>query len=141
VTLNVQVPQIGLSNSTEDVKITNTLTALATWANGGIATSDISAAFAQAATVNQAGQTVKGAVNTSTSQSTSSTSYTTLSTPDQVTGITLAANGLIRVWFVAQWQGSVAGAASAVLVLGANQVLADGGGGVPSATTGSATPT
>lgn len=65
----------------------------------------------------------RGASNIATSQSTSSTTYTTLATPDQVTGIVLPANGLITVWYQATWQESVSGAARAALFLGANQLV------------------
>lgn len=131
-TLNVQVPITNQPNSTEDPKIATTFTNLGTWANGnidsgniangGIAAANFSAALAQAATVNQASQTVKGAVNISTSQGTSSTTYTTLATPDQVTGIVLPANGLIAVWYQATVQESVNGAARIAIFIGSNQL-------------------
>jgi hypothetical protein len=72
--------------------------------------------------VNESGQTVKGAVNIATSQSTSSTTYTTLATPDQVTGVVLPTNGLIAVGYQATWQESVGGAARAAIFIGANQI-------------------
>jgi len=46
--LTVQVPQVGVANATEEPKITNSLTNLATWANGGIAGSDLSSGAAAA---------------------------------------------------------------------------------------------
>jgi len=67
-----------------------------------------------------------GATNISASQSTSSTSFTVLSTPDEVTGIVLPTNGLIRVWYQAMWQTSVAGAGQAAIFLGSNQVSIQG---------------
>ena len=64
----------------------------------------------------------RGATNISTSQSTSSTTFTTLATPDQVTGIVMPTNGLIRVWFWATWQESVTGAGNADIFIGSNQL-------------------
>lgn len=72
----------------------------------------------------------RGAANIATSQSTSSTTFTTLATPDQVTGIVLPTNGLIAVSYQATWQESVSGAASAALFLGSNQIqIASNAGG------------
>lgn len=70
-----------------------------------------------------AGQT--GHSNIATSQSTSSTTYTTLSTPDQVTGIALPTNGLIAVWYQALWQDSAA-AAQAAIFLNSTQLQTQG---------------
>lgn len=75
---------------------------------------------------------LRGATNIATSQSTSSTTFTTLATPDQVTGIVLPANGLIRVWYQALWQYSAGtGSAQAAIFIGSNQLLVQGwdGGG------------
>lgn len=76
--------------------------------------------------MNQAGQTVKGAVSIANSQSTSSSTYTTLSSPDQVAGIVLPTSGLIQVRYWATWQESVAGAARAAIFVGANQLKSVG---------------
>ncbi|MGN6870299.1 MAG: hypothetical protein ACTHMY_18065 [Solirubrobacteraceae bacterium] len=72
-----------------------------------------------------------GHTNIAASQSTSSTTYTTLTTPDQVPGIVLPANGLIAVWYEATWQESVLGAGSASIFVGSN-ALEVGGAGSPS---------
>lgn len=66
----------------------------------------------------------RGSFSLATSQNTSSTSYTTLSTADQVTNILLPANGLIEVVYDAIWQESVLGAARAAIFLGSNQLKA-----------------
>ena len=119
---DVPVPAMTL-NSVADPQIATALTAILTWANdGNIDAANLSAALAQAATVNQAGQTVKGASVVAASQTTSSTTYTTLSTPDQITGLVVPANGLIRVWYAATWQESVAGAARAAFFVGSSQL-------------------
>ena len=66
----------------------------------------------------------RGASIVATSQSTGSTSFTTLATPDQVTGIVLPTNGLIQVFYQATWQESVIGGAQAAIFLGSNQAKA-----------------
>lgn len=65
---------------------------------------------------------LSGAVNIAASESRTNTAYGTMPTPDQVAGIVLPANGLIRVWYRATWQESVAGAARAAIFVGANQL-------------------
>lgn len=121
-TLSYTVPVPGTDlNSVADPEIATALSTILTFANGNIDATNLLASAAQSAGMNQAGQTVKGAVNIATSQSTSSTSFVTLATPDQITGIVLPANGLIYVWYQAIWQASV-GAGSAAIFLNANQV-------------------
>jgi hypothetical protein len=120
--LLINVPILGNPNATEDVKVTNNFTNLAAWAAGQIDGTNLSALAAQSAGVNQAAQTVKGVSNIATSQVLTSTTYATMTTPDQVTGIVLPTNGLIAVWYRATWQESVAGAALAAVFLGSNQV-------------------
>lgn len=118
----LQIPQSGALNATEDPKIASDMTMLQNVINGGIDATNISASLAQAALVNYSGVTVKGATNISTAQSTSSTSYTTLATPDQVAGVTLNTNGLIAVWFQGTWQSSIATAGEAAIFLNTSQV-------------------
>lgn len=67
-------------------------------------------------------QFYRGAVNISAAQSISSPGYATLSTPDEVTGIVLPANGLIRVWYQATWQESIPGDARAAIFIGSSQL-------------------
>lgn len=122
-TISYTIPTAGSTlNSIADPQIATALQTLLTWANGNIDAINLSNALAQSAGVNESGQTVKGVSNIATSQSTSSTSFTALATPDQVTGITLPTNGLIAVWYWATWQESVRGAASADIFLGANEI-------------------
>ena len=64
----------------------------------------------------------RGHTSISGSQSTTSASYVTLATPDQVTGIVLPTNGLIRVRYWATWQESVADAARAAIFIGSDQL-------------------
>jgi hypothetical protein len=65
-----------------------------------------------------------GSENIATSQSVTSTTYTTLGTPDQVTGIVLPTSGFLRVWYYATWQESVSNAARAAIFIGSNQLQA-----------------
>lgn len=140
----LSIPQVGLSDQTEDPKVANDFTILQTWANGNVDGSNLSAAAAQSACINQAGQVVKGALSVAPSQSTTSATYTTLGTPDQVTGIVLPTNGLIAVWYQAIWAESVAGAARAAIFIGSNQLVVQANSGgvaqpyVQAAATGSA---
>lgn len=124
--ISLQIPQSGQSFGTEGPKVATDLTTIQTWANGNVDSSNVSNSFAQSAMVNTGTQTVKGASNIATSQSTSSTTYTTLTTPDQVTGIVLPTNGLIAVWFQATWQGPAAGNQNAAIFLGSNQAQIQG---------------
>lgn len=75
-----------------------------------------------------------GAADISTSQSTTSTSYTTLTTPDTVT-ITLPTKGLVAVWYRALAQNTIASNGKAAIFIGANQLktapATGGAGGVP----------
>jgi hypothetical protein len=86
-----------------------------------------------------------GASVIATAQSTSSTSYTTLATPDEISGLVIPTYGLIRVWYNATWQESVASAARAAIFIGANQIKVPfsqsaGGPVTEAALTGSASP-
>lgn len=65
----------------------------------------------------------RGALSIATTQSTSSTTYTTLTTPDQIPNVILPANGLIAVAYQATWQESVTGGARAAIFIGANQLM------------------
>jgi len=73
----------------------------------------------------------RGAVSTATAESTSSTTYTTLTTPDKVSSVVLPTNGLIVVAFQAIWQNTVAANARAAIFIGANQLKAGIGTGAP----------
>lgn len=64
-------------------------------------------------------------------ESRSSTSYGTLTTPDQVSNVVLPTDGLLAIVYQATWQESVAGAARAAIFIGANQFKAAGHSGSP----------
>lgn len=123
--LTVQVPLIGQPNSTEAVKIANSLTNLSTWANGQIAIPDIGAALAQSAVVNLSGQTVKGVTTNAGPGTRTNVAYGSLSdAADQVGPLTLASNGWIIVGYKALASCSVGGnIGSVALFLDANQVV------------------
>lgn len=94
------------------------------------------------------GSTVRGAVNIATTGSRTNTVYGFLNDAnDQVAGIVLPTNGLIAVWYQAQWQEGVAGAARAAIFVGSNQLQLQGYNGstrgpqTQAAATGSATAT
>ena len=126
--ISYNIPQSGAPNSTEDPKVATALQTLLTWANGNLDAVNLSAALAQAAGVNQSGQTMSGSSIIATSESRTNTAYGTLTTPDQVTGLALPAGALIAVWFQATWQESVAGAARAAIFVGSNQLKVAGFG-------------
>jgi hypothetical protein len=71
---------------------------------------------------NQGAIVPSGKAITSTLETVTSTVYTTLTTPDQVTGVVLPTDGLICVLYQAGWQESVSGAARAAVFIGANQL-------------------
>ena len=124
-TLSYTVPVAGTDlNSVADPEIATALTAIKTWANGNIDAVNLSNVLAAAVGVNLSGQTVKGSSIIATSESRTNTAYGTLPTPDQITGIVLPANALLRVWYNATWQESVASAARAAIFVGTNQLQA-----------------
>lgn len=117
--------------------------ALTNLGNGSIAAPNLTNVLAQSAGVNESGQVVKGAVNIPTSETRSSSTYGTLTTPDQVSNIVLPANGLIAVWYQADWLQSGSNIAKAAIFLNSNQLrTTDGGNPVQEATdpNGTATP-
>lgn len=62
--------------------------------------------------------------NVATSQSVTSTSYTTLGTPDRVSNVVVGTNSLLEIWYQAMWQSSVTAAAKAAIFIGSNQLQA-----------------
>jgi len=64
----------------------------------------------------------RGAVNISASQSTTSATSVLLSTPDEVSGIVLPANGLLAVWYQATWSPTSGSTAEASLFLNGTAV-------------------
>lgn len=121
-TISYTIPVAGSTlNSVADPEIATALQTILTWANGNVDAVNLSNALAQSACVNESGQTVKGSSIISTSQTTTSTSFTTLSTPDQVTGITVGTGGLLAVQYQALWAMS-SGLSQAAIFIGSNQL-------------------
>jgi hypothetical protein len=71
-------------------------------AAGAIGAQNLTPALASDLGINAGANTGRGVTNVAAAQSTSSTTPVFLSTPDQVTGITLATSGLIKVNYIAQ---------------------------------------
>ncbi|SRR6266487_813148 len=120
--INLTLPVIGQPNATEDPKTLTALTTIQTGINGNIDETNMPTATLQRLGLNSGSQVGRGKTNIATTESTSSASYVTLTTPDQVTGIVLPTDGVIAVLFSATWQNSIAGAGRAAIFLGANQV-------------------
>lgn len=129
------IPTIGQPNSTEDQDIVNALNTIVSAINGGLDNANIAAAAgvtaAQLAAAVQAAaglngsSTRRGKCIVATEESTTSTSYTTLTTPDRVSNIVMPTDGLIFVAYQAMWKSTVAGMQSqAAIFLGANQLKA-----------------
>jgi hypothetical protein len=84
----------------------------------------LSAALASNVGLNVTGSVGSGYVNIPTSQNTASTTYTTLTTPDQIANVVVGTGGILFVGYQATWASSVGGAGSAAIFLGANQLQA-----------------
>lgn len=106
---------------TADAKVNTAFTAIQTWANGNIEAENMAAATAKAAGLNRGSEKVKGASTVVAEQETTSTSFVTLTTPDEVT-VVLPSEGLISVRFQATWKESVVNAARAAIFVGATQL-------------------
>jgi hypothetical protein len=61
-------------------------------------------------------------VSIATEQTRESTSYGTLTTPDEIKEVVLPENGLIAIGYMAKWQSSVSANGNAAIFIGANQV-------------------
>ena len=68
----------------------------------------------------------RGKLIIATEESTSSTSFTDLATPDRVQNVALPTDGLIFVLVTAQWKESVASAARAAVFIGSSQLQSPG---------------
>lgn len=120
--ISLNLPQVGGTNAAQEPLIPGDFSTIQTVINGNLDSTNLAATAAQSAGVNQSGQTVKGSSIIATSQNTGSTTYTTLSTPDQVTGIVLPTPGLLEIWYQASWSETVNAAAHAAIFIGASQL-------------------
>lgn len=67
-----------------------------------------------------------------TEESRESTSFGTLTTADEITGVVVPTNGLLLIAYSALWKGSVLKTANAAIFLGSNQLkMASASGGSP----------
>lgn len=98
--------------------------------NGNVDTENIADAVLEDVGVSDASAVRRGKQITSASESTNSTSYTLLVTPDRVQNVVLPTDGLIVVAYKALMTVTGAGAGSAALFLGTSQVKL-GGAGAP----------
>jgi hypothetical protein len=73
-----------------------------------------------------------------TEEARTNTSYGTLTTPDEVTGIVVPTDGILCIHYAALWKNSVTGAGGAAIFIGGNQLRKGIGGGITEvdATTG-----
>ncbi len=74
----------------------------------------------------------RGYVSIATEQSTTSTSYTELTTPDEITSVVVPAGGLLRVRYLALWKlTGASNAGAAAIFIGSNQVKESGENAAP----------
>jgi hypothetical protein len=106
----------------EAPKVDTALQVLRAWANGNVDETNLATAILSRLGVSDNSTTRRGAVAISTAETTASGVYTTLTTPDQVTGVALPNNGLLFIAYQATWQESIAGSARAAIFLGSNQL-------------------
>ncbi|RJQ12082.1 MAG: hypothetical protein C4558_02450 [Dehalococcoidia bacterium] len=72
--------------------------------------------------LSESGVVRRGKSIIATEESTSSSSFTTLATPDRVENVVLPSGGLIVVGYYAEWKESSAGQGQAAIFLGSNQL-------------------
>lgn len=126
-------PTTLVAGANENVNDLNSnLNAITAWANGSVDATNITnasitadklaTALAVSLGISNAANTGRGATVIASTEGRTNTAYGTLATPDQVTGIVVPTNGLLRVTYQATWQESVDGAARAAIFIGANQL-------------------
>jgi hypothetical protein len=117
------IPNTLTPGTPEDVSdVQDNFTAVTTWANGNIDGDNLTTATNQALGLNETGTVRRGKSIIATEQSTTSTSYTTLTTPDRVQNVVLPTDGLIFVALQAMWKESVNAAARAAIFVGSDQL-------------------
>lgn len=136
--ISLSLPQVGGTNASQEPLIPGDFSTIQTVINGNLDATNISAGLAQSATVNQAGQPVKGVTVNAGAGTRTNAAYGALNDAvDQVTGIVLPSNGLIAVWYQALWSASGATGPRAAIFVGSNQLK----GQVTTAATGNAVST
>lgn len=105
-------------------------------ADGSVTTAKLATGAAQQLGLTGAGNSDKrrGYVSIATEQTTTSTSFVELATPDEITSIVVPTGGLLRVRYMALWKLTGAGDgshAAATIFIGSNQVKITPGYGEP----------
>ena len=121
-----------VANTPENIAdVTDCLDKIRTSVNS-IDAEQVSTTLAQKLGIDNGSNVGRGKCLIATSESRSSTSYGTLTTPDQVT-VALPADGLLFVAYHATWQSSVLNAGAAAVFVGSNQAkrASSGVGAVP----------
>ncbi|HZA18974.1 MAG TPA: hypothetical protein VE645_19190 [Pseudonocardiaceae bacterium] len=90
--------------------------------NGGLDGDNLTMAAGQALGLNATGTVRRGASVVATEESTSSTSYTLLATPDRVSNVVLPTNGRLYIGYQAMWKESVVLAGKAAIFIGPTQL-------------------
>jgi hypothetical protein len=115
-------------NSVGQAKIIDGAVAASKMADNAVGEEEITTALAEKLGVSESSTVRRGEVSTSGEESRTSTSYGTLTTPDQVDNIVLPADGLIVVAYDAIWKSSVAAAGRAAIFLNTTQLQVNGAG-------------
>lgn len=123
----VILPRLNQTGANEWADVQANDEAIATVVNGEISNENIAAGAAIARSKLEPGaQGIPGttypAVVIATEQTRESVTQGTLSTPDEVTGVVLPTNGIIKVSYAALWKSSVAEAGRAAIYLNAGVV-------------------
>lgn len=92
-------------------------------ADATIATTDLSTALSQRAGVSNGANIADGRTVIAGAEARTSTSFGTLTTPDQVSNVVLPTDGLIFVVYSALWKESVADTARAAIFIGGTQLF------------------
>jgi len=117
-----ELPEKGEARSASDGKMRTALTKLKETVNGKIGQANFEANAALA------GKWYTP-VGIATEESRESTSFGTLTTKDEITGVVVPANAVLLIAVQAQWKCSVAGAGRAAVFIGSNQLQSVSGSG------------
>lgn len=129
----LSLPVTLTAGANENVNDLNSnLNAIVAWANGsvdstnlanaGVTPDKLSTTLAQYLAVTNAANTGRGKCIIATAEARTNVAYSTLTTPDQVTGIVLPTDGIIEVAYQAMMKADNVGAGSAAIFVGANQL-------------------
>lgn len=143
--ISTTLPTIGEANASADPDVRNSLQSIINVVNGQLDSTNLTPGGVLAASLADAarlgltdGGTVRrGKVHNDAGDSTSSTSFVQLGTPDRVQNVVLPTDGLIVVLYQAIAVASVSNAAICAIFLGANQLTVPASGlGAPAQQSG-----